>query len=407
MIILFLALTTFCFSLEVSLKEAIELALKNNSELKKFESILKARDYEEKLKLFERFSPKVEIEADKDQLQLVARLLLLEFGRKAHAVEAEKYRKLLAEEYLREFKNLLQLEVAKLYVKLQLLEHKTQELRERMAVAFVRFDRERQKLELGLSDPVRVAEWEKTYRSFRSQLFEAQKEYNETLYRLKRYMGIDLTKPLTLKPISFKVDENLTLDEKKMLERLSENFKLKQKSLEIAYYEELERGEATLFKPEVYLTGRFKYNYEGKRSEDLNAILSVPIFDPTVQYRVKSIKEIKTSLLFEKEYIAQQVKERILTFPYLWDELIERYKFAKANMNWAKINLDLQRSKYELELAFDLGYAMADYTQAEYELIKAETDLLLLLMEVYHTLGLEPIRALKPEREFFKERVEF
>lgn len=334
-------------------------------------------------------------------------MLPLEFGRKAHAIRAEKCRKLLAEEYLREFKNLLQLEVAKLYVKVQLLEHKTQELRERMAVAYVRFDRERQKLELGLSDPVSVAEREKTYRSFRSQLFEAQKEYNEALYRLKRYMGIDLTEPLTLKPISFKVEENLTLDEKKLFEKLSENFKLKQKSLEIAYYEELEKGEATLFKPEVYLTGRFKYDYEGKKKTDLNAIVSVPIFDPTVQYRVKSVKETKTSLLFEKEYIAQQVKERILTFPYLWDELVERYKFARTNMNWAKINLDLQRSKYELELAFDLGYAMADYTQAEYELIKAETDLLLLLIEVYHTLGLEPIRALKPEREFFKERVEF
>ena len=405
--IFFLVFVTFGFSLEVGLKEAVELALKNNRELRKFERILKSRNYQEKLRLIERFSPKLELSADKDELKLTARLLLLEFGRKAHAIKAEKYRKLLAEEYLREFRNLLQLEVAKLYVKIQLLEYKTQELRERMAIAYVRFDRERQKEELGLSDPVKIAEKEKLYRRYRYELFRAQKEYNEALYKLKRYIGIELTRDITLRPIDFKVKENLTLDEKKLLERISRNFKLRQKSLEISYYRELEKGEATLYKPEVFLRGRFGHSFEGKEKTDFTTIVRVPLFDPAVRFRVKSIKEKRMSLLFEKEYIAEQVKERILTFPYIWEELIERYKFAKTNMNWAELNLDLKRSQYELELAFDVGYAMADYTKAEYELLKAKTDLLLLLMEVYHTVGLEPLNALEGSDEFFKERIEF
>ncbi len=403
----FLIFTTFGFPLELGLKDAINLALRNNLELKKFERILKSKNYEEKLKLIERFSPKLELNADKDELRFTARMLLLEFGKRAHAIRAEKYRRLLAEEYLREFRNLLQLEVAKLYVKIQLLEYKTQELRERMAIAYVRFDRERQKRELGLSDPVKVAEKEKLYRRYRYQLFKAQKEYNEALYRLKRYMGIELTEDITLKPIDFKVQENLTLDEKKLLKRISRNFKLRQKSLEIAYYRELEKGEATLYKPEVYLRGRFRHSFEGKEKMDFTTIVRVPLFDPAVRFRVKSIKEKRMSLLFEKEYIAEQVKEKILTYPYIWDELVERYKFAKTNMKWAELNLDLKRSQYELELAFDVGYAMADYTHAEYELIKAKTDLLLFLMEVYHTVGLEPIKALEGSKEFFKERVEF
>ncbi|WP_461830208.1 TolC family protein [Aquifex sp.] len=407
MILFFLVLFTFGFSIELSLKDAIELALKNNRELRKFERILKSRNYQEKLRLIERFSPKLELSADKDELRLTARLLLLEFGRRVHAIKAEKYRKLLAEEYLKEFRNLLQLEVAKLYVKIQLLEYKTQELRERMAIAYVRFDRERQKEELGLSDPVKVAEKETIYRRYRYELFKAQKEYNEALYRLKRYMGVELTQDITLKPIDFKVKENLTLDEQKLLKFLSQNFKLRQKSLEIAYYRELEKGESNLYKPEVYLRGRLRQSFEGDSRTDLTTIVNVPLFDPTVRFRVKSIKEKRMSLLFEKEYMAQQVKERILTFPYIWEELLERFRFAKTNMNWAELNLDLKRSQYELELTFDVGYAMADYTKAEYELLKAKTDLLLLLMEVYHTVGLEPIKALEGNYEFFKERIEF
>ncbi len=407
MIFIFFVLVTFGFSLELSLKDAIELALKNNRELRKFERILKSKNYQERLRLVERFSPKLELSADKDELKLTARLLLLEFGRRAHAMKAEKYRRLLAEEYLKEFRNLLQLEVSKLYVKIQLLEYKTQELRERMAIAYVRFDRERQKEELGLSDPVKVAEKEKLYRRYRYELFKAQKEYNEALYRLKRYMGIELTKDLTLKPIDFEVKESLTLDEKKLLKLLSGNFKLKQKSLEIAYYMELEKGESNLYKPEVYLRGRLRQSFEGDTRTELTTILNVPLLDPAARFRVNSIKEKRMSLLFEREYIAQQVKERILTFPYIWEELLEKYKFAKTNMNWAELNLDLKRSQYELELAFDVGYAMADYTKAEYEFLKAKTDLLLLLMEVYHTVGLEPIRALEESYEFFKERIEF
>ena len=407
MILTLLLLFTFGFTLEIDLKEAIQLALRNNLELKKFERIITSRSYEEKLSLVQRFSPKLDLKADKDELTLTARILLLEFGRRAHAIKAQKYRRLLAEEYLKEFKNLLQLEVAKLFVKIRLLEYKTQELRERMAIAYVRFDRERQKEELGLSNPVKVSEKERIYRKYRYELFKAQKEYNEALYKLKRYMGIDLLEEINLKPINFTPPEDTTIDEGKIIPLISNNFKIRQKSHEIAYYKELEKGEGNLYKPEVYLRGRFKRTFEGDNKSDATAVVRIPLFDPSVRYRVKSLKEKRLSLLFEKEYIAQKVKEKILTYPYLWEELIERYKFAKTNMEWAEKNLDLKRSEYELELAFDVGYAMADYTKAEYELLKSKADLLLLLMEIYHTVGLEPLKALEGEMEFFKERIEF
>ncbi|MDQ7082771.1 MAG: hypothetical protein Q9N34_07350 [Aquificota bacterium] len=47
-------------------------------------------------------------------------------------------------------------------------------------------------LQEGLSDRVKVAEWEAIYRKFRSELMEAQRKYNDTLLEIKRFLGIDV-----------------------------------------------------------------------------------------------------------------------------------------------------------------------------------------------------------------------
>lgn len=75
-------------------------------------------------------------------------------------------------------------------------------------------------------------------------------------------------------------------------------------------------------------------------------------------------------------------------------------------MEWSEINLDLKRSEYELQLAFDLGYAIAYYTQAERQLLESKVRIMLFLMEVYHTIGKEPTQALKGTHFFMRERVQ-
>ena len=406
--VVFLSFVLISHSVEISLKEAVELALKNNRQLKKLKRELKSERFTKKTRIFERFSPKSSFEVSKDELSLKASILLLEFGRRAKAIEAEKYRVKLREEILKEFENFLKIKVAEIYFNILIYDLMAQEKREYMAVAYVRFDRERQKMELGLSDIEKVSRLERLYRKYRKELFEAQRKYNENLYKLKRYLGLKIDEDVEVKPLDFKIPENLALSEKELLKYLKNNYQIRKKEFEIAYYSELEKGERILWKPEVYLRGKFSYPFEKKRIEsEFNTILRVPIFDPASRYRRKSIKQKKLSLVQEKNEITEKVKQEIFTFPYVWDELIENYKYAKSYFRWAENNLDLKRSQYELELAFDLGYAMAEYTKAERMLLESKVKIILFLMNVYHTIGLDPMNAFKEKHFFLKERTEF
>ncbi|RUM32016.1 MAG: hypothetical protein DSY42_01920 [Aquifex sp.] len=405
--LLLLLLFAVGFSLELSLSDAIELALKNNRVLKKLEKELKSATFRKDLAVFERFSPELDLRASKDRLEAVARILLLEFGKRAHKIKAEEIRRQIAQITLEEFKNQLKIEVAKLYTDILIYDILAQEKREFMAVAFVRFDREREKLRLGLSDRVKVAQLERTYRMYRAQLFEIQRKYNETLYKLKRYLGIDMKEDVVLKHLNFNVPENESLDESELLKHIKDNYRLRIKEKEIAYYKELEKGEGTLYKPEVVLEGRLGRDFDDKENyAKVNAYIRLPLFDPRIGFRKKTLKEKRLSLIREYEEIKSEIEEKIYTFPYRWDEYLEKYKYAKTNMEWAERNLDLKRSEYELQLAFDLGYAMAYYTQAERQLLESKVRILLFLMEVYHTIGKDPIQALKGTHFFMRERVQ-
>ncbi|GAB6065826.1 TolC family protein [Aquifex pyrophilus] len=401
--ILLLILISLSFSIEISLEEAIKLALKNNRTLKKFERQVKSAVYERKLSVIERFSPKVDTRLSKDKMELVARILLLEFTKRLHNIQAQKERERIARITLEEFKNRLKIEVTKLYTSILIYDVYAQELREFMAVSYVRFDREREKLRLGLSDRVKVAEWERKYRYYRSKLLEIQRKYNETLYRLNRYLRINMEEDLNLKPLNFNVPKDKSFDEKELLKYVDNNYRLRIKKHEIAYYRELEKGSRRLFFPELVLEGKLGKDLEnGENYTEMNAYLNIPLFDPSQRFRVKSLKEKINSLTREYEEMKEEVKEKVYTFPYLWDEYIGKYVYAKTNMRWAEENLELKRSQYELQLAFDLGYAMAYYTQAERILLESKVNILLFLMNVYHTLGMNPEKALRGNHFFLK-----
>ena len=398
---LLLFLAGFSFSLQISLKDAIDLALKNNRTLKKLERELSSAVYREKLSVWERFSPEADVRISKDKLELVARVLLLEFGRKARNIKVQEHRKRIAQITLEEFKNRLKIEVANLYTKLLLYDVMAQEKREFMAVAFVRFDREREKMKLGLSDRVKVSELEKTYRKYRMELFEVQRKYNETLYKLKRYLGLKMDEDVEIKPINFRIPFEKSFKEKILLDKLKNNYKLRIKEQEIAYYRELEKGERTLFKPEVILEGKLGRNFNEKDYYvKFNTYVNIPVLDPRPKLRQKTIKEKRLALMREYNEVIEEIKEKIYTFPYIWDELKEAYKYAKAYFNWAENNLEKKRSEYELQLSFDLGYAMAHYTEAERKLLEVNIRALLFLMNVYHTIGEDPIKALGDKHPF-------
>ncbi len=398
--------------LRIDLKKAVELALSRNREILRIKKEILSLEDIYRAEKWDRFSPKVDLFTDKDGFTLFGSVLLLDFGNRLARIRSAKINTKIKREILKEFERQVKIKVVKLFMDLYLAEKLAEVKREEMAVAYVRFDRERERLKEGLSDRVKVAEWESTYRRFRAELMEAQRRYNETLYRIKRFLGIDVAKPVVIDLsdlLEFSFPEDKVLDPGYILKRVENNYLVKVKSLEIAYLESRAKEQKRILYPELYayLTGFTPYEDFGKTKAGANLVLRVPLFDGrTSFYREKSFLDLKRAVEIEREDIIERLKERALTLPYVWEELLAEYQDAVAFDRWAQENLDLSRSNYELELAFDLGYAMSTKTEAERRVMEAKFRIIIFLMRVYDLMGEDPMRAFSEEHPFLTERVE-
>jgi hypothetical protein len=73
---------------------------------------------------------------------------------------------------------------------------------------------------------------------------------------------------------------------------------------------------------------------------------------------------------------------------YEYSYLLSKLDYALAKGKYAEENLTLRRSEYELELAFDLGYAMVEKTEAEMEIMRVKYEIMLFLAQLYSLVGL-------------------
>ncbi len=397
--------------LKIDYFKAVELALSQNRELAQLKrEILSLEDIYRSEK-WERFAPKLELFVGNDGVNLFTSILLLDFGNRLARITSAKINTQIKQELLKELQRQVKIKLLELFMELALAEKLAEVRREEMAVAYVRFDRERERLERGLSDRVKVAEWEARYTSFRADLYKAQRLYNETLFEIKRFLGIPVDKPVEIdysRLLEFKVQEDKTINTSYLLERLEGNYLLKIKALEIAYFESRAKEEKRIFYPELYGYLQVKSLYESfdRPKGVLNILLRVPLFDGRASfYRERSFLELKRSVEIEKRDVEETVKRNILKSPYDWEELLAKYRDAVTFDNWAQENLDLSRSNYELELAFDLGYAMSTKTEGERRVMEAKFEILLFLMRTFNLIGEDPMKVFE-EVPFFVEKVD-
>ncbi len=414
-LLILLILSLSAFSQEVlvlNLERASEIALKFNREIRRLKNEIMSLEDTYRAQKWDRFAPKVDFLADRYSYGFFSEILLLDLGNRLARIRSAKISTQIKEELLKELERQVKIRIVELFMKLALAEKKAEVRREEMAVAYVRFDRERDRLEQGLSDRVKVAEWESTYRRFRSQLLEAQREYNETLLEIKRFLGLDLSVPVEISledMLSFEVPENKTIDTSYLLRHIKDNYLVRVKELEMKYFESKAQEEKRIFYPELYgyLSVRNYYEEAKAFRGEANILLRVPLFDGRASfYRVKSFLDRRRAVEIEKKDIEESLKRDFLKAPYDWDELVGKYEDAVTFDNWAQENLDLSRSNYELELAFDLGYAMSTKTEAERRVMEAKFNIILYLMRLYAKMGKDPMEVFKKPIPFFVDRVE-
>lgn len=377
-------------------KKVYELALKNNKELQRLRHQINALEIDYQLAQ-KYYLPIVYAGAsllydfDKKNTKLDANLTvvstLYEFQRTKSRIELSKIRRDTAQLMLRQLHIDLQLRIIRLFAEAQLYRKLTEVKREEMAIAYVRFDRARERKELGLATDHEVLRLESVYREKRSELFYAQHMYNHTLLQIKELAGIPYEAIIQVEDLPTREVDRLIKPFPELLkEALEKNTSLRIKDLEVKSYEEDIKSAKQVISPRLNL----------RISTDKSGLeLSTPIYDASRQYKVDYLASLKRSAQSEREGIEASLRLMFFSAPYEWEYLRAKLTEAIAKDRFAEENLILRRSEYELELAFDLGYAMAEKSEAERQLMEARYKLILLWAKLLSLAGREPFEVLE------------
>ncbi len=377
-------------------KKVYELALKNNKELQRLRHQINALEIDYQLAQ-KYYLPIVYAGAsllydfDKKDTKLDANLTvvstLYEFQRTKSRIELSKIRRDTAQLMLRQLHIDLQLRIIRLFAEAQLYRKLTEVKREEMAIAYVRFDRARERKELGLATDHEVLRLESVYREKRSELFYAQHMYNHTLLQIKELAGIPYEAIIQVEDLPTREVDRLIKPFPELLkEALEKNTSLRIKDLEVKSYEEDIKSAKQVISPRLSL----------RISTDKSGLeLSTPIYDAGRQYKVDYLASLKRSAQSEREGIEAILRLMFFSAPYEWEYLRAKLTEAIAKDRFAEENLTLRRSEYELELTFDLGYAMAEKSEAERQLMEARYKLILLWAKLLSLAGREPFEVLE------------
>ncbi|MEJ7620475.1 MAG: TolC family protein [Aquificaceae bacterium] len=377
-------------------KKVYELALKNNKELQRLRHQINALEIDYQLAQ-KYYLPIVYAGAsllydfDKKDTKLDANLTvvstLYEFQRTKSRIELSKIRRDTAQLMLKQLHIDLQLRIIRLFAEAQLYKKLSEVKREEMAIAYVRFDRAREKKELGLATDHEVFRLESVYREKRSELFYAQHMYNHTLLQIKELAGIPYETIIQVEDLPTREVDRLIKPFPELLkEALEKNTSLRIKDLEVKSYEEDIKVVRQVISPRLSL----------RISTDKSGLeLSTPIYDAGRQYKVDYLASLKRSAQSEREGIEASLRLMFFSAPYEWEYLRAKLTEAIAKDRFAEENLTLRRSEYELELAFDLGYVMAEKSEAERQLMEARYKLILLWAKLLSLAGREPFEVLE------------
>lgn len=394
--LLFLSLSFGQELLTLDYKKVYELALRNNKDIQRLQEQIRA--FEVDYQLAQRYYLPIvyagasilydmDNKETKTNVNLSIISTLYEFQKTKSRIELSRIKRDIAQIMLDQLNRDIQLRIIKLFADAHLYKKLTEVKREEMAIAYVRFDRARERKELGLATDYEVFRLESIFREKRSELFYAQHMYNHTLLEIKQLAGIPYETLIEVEDLPFKELEKPLADFSTLREEaLKNNASLKIKDMEIKNYEEELKVANQTISPRVNL----------RISTDKSGLeLSTPIYDAEKPYKVEYLTYLKKSIQREKEGIEQSINLMFLSAPYEWEYLRAKWMEAYTKNRFAEENLTLRRSEYELELAFDLGYAMAEKSEAERQLMEARYKLIIFWAKLFNLAGKSPFTILE------------
>ncbi len=241
---------------------------------------------------------------------------------------------------------------------------------EEMAVAYIRFDRKREREKLGQNTELDVAETEVEYQRVRYLRTQSENQQRVT----RSLLAQSLNRPDDLPATVTKPELDIVKRKLPEIENLQKKVKYNNPILSalraklVAAKKDIQYAHAS---DNPLLIGGFEaFEYaivtNIANEWQANVVLNVPLWsgnkvDAAVAKAKAAVYKVEAQLAQQELAAQQQVLELWLSI----EALKIKYDEVLAAMNFSELSLDKNRALYELEVKADLGYAMVKFSEAE------------------------------------------
>lgn len=307
---------------------------------------------------------------------VTARQKIYDFGKTDSAVEKRKFEKNEAERRLARGLQVLRHDVAARYYDYLVSVQTVDALMQTNAIAYVEYDKAREKNEVGLASQRRVSSLHAVYRAEKLKLERAKKEMEIKLAALQELIGSPIgdyfdVEPPSDEPPRFTIPEEADVfrsavksrpETQEIDDRISA-LRAEIGETRSSHYPSIE-GVAEVGDSDRRLPSRNKWEVGIRAKMD--------IFDGfTRRSKEEELTARASALVFEKESLERKVRMEIKSALAELSLADVKMELAKAGVTAAQDNLDFARTQYELNLLTELGDALSRYAEAKVEWLRA------------------------------------
>jgi outer membrane protein TolC len=332
---------------------------------------------------------------------VTARQRIYDFGKTNRALEKRKLEKSEAQRRLARGLQVLQHDVAARYYDYLLSVQAVDALMQTNAIAYVEYDKAREKNEVGLVAQRKVSGLYAVYRGEKLKLERAKKEMEMKLAALQELIGSPIGDYFDVEPPSGQ-PPRFTLPEEAGVFKIAVNSRPETRELDdkiAALRAEIGETRSSQYPliEGVAEVGDSDRRLVSRNKWEVGIRAKMDIFDGfTRRSKEEELTARATALVFEKETLERKIRMEIkssLAELSLADVKIE---LAKAGVTAAQDNLDFARTQYELNLLTELGDALSRYAEAKVEWLRANYGIRMELERLnLVTGGVEAVKIVK------------
>lgn len=320
---------------------------------------------------------------DDHRLGIVVDKRLYDFGRTKSRLEATQQNIESQQIMYEDTRQQRRIEIMQRYFDVVLADLQFYQYNEAMAVAYVELDKRRDRKEVGQVSDVQVLRQEAEYQRVRKLRFQSQNQQRLTRARLAYVLG----RPGQL-PEAVSRPDNLpqllrTLPEVENLQALAmqNNGLLRALRARIAASQAKLAAARAGDNPLLFGTAQANAYSKERANYDkwrIGVHLEVPL---TTGGRVDADAAKQQAELYrlQAELVAteEQIKETVLELWLKLEGLLIQREQMQAQQNFRELDLDRSRALYELEVKTDLGDSMVRVTEAEFQAMQTDFNIVL------------------------------